>query len=80
MQNKPKSKNVESLLNQYNHEIDKLKEKLLNGESWDNLVENRHDITRLAIAVHQSNTTDGNIGPVDHLQSSELENPIEPVQ
>lgn len=75
MQNKPKGKDIESLLSQYNHEIDKLKEKLLNGESWDNLVENRNQITRLAIAVHRSNTTDDNSGIADQLQSPQWENP-----
>lgn len=51
MQNQTNSKDIQSLLNRYNQEIDVLKEKLLNGESWDNLVENRNTVTQLAIAL-----------------------------
>jgi len=42
------------LLALYNQEIDTLKDKLLNGESWENLRNTRKNITELAIALHKS--------------------------
>jgi hypothetical protein len=46
-------KDLQSLLSLYNQEIDKLKEKLLNGESWENLKTQRANITELAIAIQK---------------------------
>ena len=46
-------KDLQSLLSLYNEEIDKLKEKLLNGESWENLKPLRANITELAIAIQK---------------------------
>jgi len=46
-------KDLQSLLSLYNQEIDKLKEKLLNGESWENLKPQRANITELAIAIQK---------------------------
>jgi hypothetical protein len=45
---------LQTLLALYNHEIDKLKEKLLNGESWENLKPVRTNITELAIAIQKA--------------------------
>jgi len=45
---------LEILLTLYNQEIEKLKEKLLNGESWENLKPVRNIITELAIAIQKS--------------------------
>ena len=45
---------LETLLTLYNQEIEKLKEKLLNGESWENLRPIRSNITELAIAIQKS--------------------------
>jgi hypothetical protein len=45
---------LQTLLTLYNHEIDKLKEKLLNGESWENLKPVRLNITGLAIAIQKA--------------------------
>ena len=42
------------LLDQYNHEIDKLKSKLLCGVPWEELVSTRKKITELAIAIHNA--------------------------
>jgi hypothetical protein len=45
---------LQTLLALYNHEIDKLKVKLLNGESWENLKPVRSNITELAIAIQKA--------------------------
>ena len=45
---------LQTLLALYNQEIEKLKEKLLNGESWENLKPVRANITELAIAIQKS--------------------------
>jgi len=47
------SKDLPALLTLYNQEIDILKDKLLNGESWENLRNQRRNITELAIAIHK---------------------------
>jgi hypothetical protein len=44
---------LQALLNLYNKEIDFLKQKLLNGESWENLRDQRRNITELAISIHK---------------------------
>ena len=46
-------KDLEALLVLYNSEIKLLKEKLLNGEPWDNLRDQRRNITELAISIHK---------------------------
>jgi len=48
MQHDVTGKKYQSLLNLYNQEIDTLKEKLLIGESWENLKANRKNIRELA--------------------------------
>lgn len=83
MQHSMKDKNFETLLTLYNQEIDTLKEKLLNGESWENLRNTRQNITELAIALHKShnyiatqNINSGN--PAEFPQSEEsLGEPVE---
>lgn len=45
---------LQALLTLYNQEIEKLKEKLLNGESWENLKPIRKNITELAIAIQKA--------------------------
>jgi len=45
---------LENLLALYNQEIDKLKEKLLNGETWEATKSIRKNITDLAITLQQS--------------------------
>lgn len=54
MQLEIKDKDFHTLLVLYNQEIDTLKEKLLNGEAWDNLKSHRRNITELAVAIHKS--------------------------
>lgn len=44
---------LEALMTQYNHEIDRLKSRMLLGESWEALYEQRSRITTLAQAIHQ---------------------------
>lgn len=53
MQTNTDGKDLLTLLSLYNQEIDKLKEKLLNGESWENLKPLRANITELAIAIQK---------------------------
>jgi len=48
-----KGKDLQTLIALYSQEIDLLKEKLLNGESWENLRNQRRNITELAIAIHR---------------------------
>jgi hypothetical protein len=54
MQLNIKGKDFQTLLVLYNQEIGSLNEKLLNGESWENLKSHRRNITELAIAIHKS--------------------------
>ena len=54
MQHDVAGKDYQSLLNLYNQEIDSLKHKLLNGESWESLKDQRRNITELAMALHKS--------------------------
>lgn len=49
---------METLLDQYNKEIDFIKEKLLNKESWDNLVENRNKVRQLGIELQKEQLTE----------------------
>jgi hypothetical protein len=53
MQPDIEGKSLQTLLNLYNKEIDLLKQKLLNGESWDSLRDQRRNITELAISIHK---------------------------
>lgn len=48
-----KGKDLPTLLALYNQEIDTLKEKLLNGELWENLQTQRRNVTELAIAIQK---------------------------
>jgi hypothetical protein len=54
MQHSISNKSFDTLLALYNQEIDTLKDKLLNGESWENMRNTRKNITELAIALHKS--------------------------
>jgi hypothetical protein len=54
MQHLIKDRSFDTLFALYNQEIDTLKDKLLNGESWENLANTRRNITELAIALHRS--------------------------
>jgi len=56
-------KNFQTLLTLYSEEIGKLNEKLLNGESWDNLHITTEDITQLAVAIHQLQSSSGSAAP-----------------
>jgi len=56
MTNYSENEDLEILLKQYNNQIDLLKEKLLNGVSWDQLVDDRTKITELAVSVRKSFT------------------------
>ena len=56
MINNPGNDDLDMLLRQYNNQIDLLKEKLLNGVSWDHLVDDRTKITKLAVSIHESFT------------------------
>ena len=56
MTNYSENENLEILLKQYNNQMDLLKEKLLNGVSWDHLVDDRTKITKLAVSIHESFT------------------------
>lgn len=46
MKNCPRNKG-----SRHNKEIDTLKEKLINGETWENLKNHRRNITELAVAI-----------------------------
>jgi hypothetical protein len=46
--------NLEILLNQYNEQIDLVKEKLLNGVNWEHLAGDRIKITKMAVSICQS--------------------------
>jgi hypothetical protein len=48
------NKDLQTLLTLYNQETEKLKEKLLNGESWENVKPVRRNITELGIAIQKS--------------------------
>lgn len=48
------NKELETLMIQYNSQIDILKEKLLNGASWDSLAEHRNKIMQLALSIRNS--------------------------
>jgi len=72
-----KGKDLPTLLALYNQEIDLLREKLLNGESWESLRNLRRNITELAIALQKShqyivtgNKTTGN--PAEFPQSEDI--------
>ena len=54
MQHQTPDHPLENLLALYNQEIDKLKEKLLNGETWEATKSIRKNITDLAITLQQS--------------------------
>ena len=53
MQTETKGMELTALLKQYNHEIDRLKSKLLCGASWEEVAPTRKKITELAVAIHQ---------------------------
>jgi len=52
-----RGKDLTTLLNLYNQEIDTLKSKLLNGIPWEELSHTRKNITELALAIHRSHST-----------------------
>jgi hypothetical protein len=54
MVNYTENDNLEILLNQYNEQMDRVKEKLLNGVNWDHLTEDRIKITQMAVTICQS--------------------------
>ena len=54
MQHQTPDNPLETLLALYNQEIDKLKEKLLNGETWEATKSIRNNITELAITLQKS--------------------------
>ena len=76
-------RDLPTLLALYNQEMDNLREKLLDGESWDNLKANRRNITELAIAINKCHSqitsdraTNGN--PAEFPQIDEVsQQPIE---
>jgi len=45
---------LEMLLKRYNNQMDLVKEKLLNGASWESLAEDRQKITELAAIICKS--------------------------
>jgi hypothetical protein len=54
MQHDIRGKDYETLLTLYNHEVSTLQEKLLSGEPWEDLKDERRNITELAMALHRS--------------------------
>jgi hypothetical protein len=72
MQNTIANHSLETLLALYNQEIDKLKEKLLNGDTWENTKSTRKKITELAVALQKSYnyTAVGENIPIDAAQLS----------
>jgi hypothetical protein len=72
MQNTIANHSLETLLALYNQEIDKLKEKLLNGDTWENTKSTRKKITELAVALQKSYnyTAVGENTPIDAAQRS----------
>ena len=54
MTNYSYTEDLETLLKQYNNQIDVVKEKLLNGVSWDHLADDRTKITKLGVAIRQT--------------------------
>jgi hypothetical protein len=54
MQLNHNDKDLQVLLDLYNEAIDTLKSKLLCGERWENLENQRRHVTELAIAIHKS--------------------------
>lgn len=62
---------LQTLLALYNHEIDKLKEKLLNGETWEDVKPVRRNITELAIAIQKSHGYNVALGAKTNLPAQE---------
>jgi hypothetical protein len=54
MQPHIRGKDYQTLLTLYNHEVSILQEKLLSGASWEDLKNERRNITELAMALHRS--------------------------
>jgi len=54
MQHQVADNSLEILLALYNQEIDLLKEKLLNGETWEATKSLRNNITKLGVTLQQS--------------------------
>jgi hypothetical protein len=54
MQHDIREKEYQTLLTLYNHEVFTLQEKLLNGDSWEELKNERRNITELAMALHKT--------------------------
>jgi hypothetical protein len=54
MQHDIRGKDYQTLLTLYNQEVSTLQEKLLNGDSWQDLKSERRNITELAMALHRS--------------------------
>ena len=42
-----------ALLDQYTRAIDTLRQKLLSGQSWQELIDHRRSVTELAAAIHK---------------------------
>ena len=53
MHHELKTKDLPTLLALYNQEIEQLKSRLLEGDSWEQLATTRRNITELAIAIHR---------------------------
>ena len=54
MQHPTPDNQLETLLALYNQEIDKLKDKLLNGETWEATKSIRNNITELGVTLQRS--------------------------
>ena len=53
MQTDATNQEMQELLELYNREIAVLKSRLLNGETWEDLLEQRKSITEIAIKLHK---------------------------
>ena len=66
MENTPGSLDLDALSQMYEMEADKLRMALINGASWDDMREQRHVVTELAIAIHRQRKSDGHPAGNDH--------------
>ena len=69
MQLELKDKDLATLLALYNGEVDTLRAKLLNGEPWEELTQQRKRITELAIAIHKQHHLVVSTNPAEFPQS-----------
>jgi hypothetical protein len=83
MQHYIRGKDYRTLLTLYNHEVSTLQEKLLSGEPWEHVKNERRNITELAIALHRSyghrfsqKTRLGNPAEFPHLDNA-FDQPVE---